>query len=218
MPLLHTLNQVPQGIRAYLDDTTLLGKMTFQSTALGLLSSSFQQYGLTVNYRKFHVLLGRRSTLNEAQTAQRDYSLLCPGIPIDNIQIHPDNLHSSNTSYGCIVLGIPVGNDPFVLQYLSNFFSNSLLPELHRLRKVTQFHSLWTYLSYVVNHKITHFLRAIPPSLTSALVQAFSTLQLQYFDRVTQLDLPSELHCQEPPYRFYISTSCAYLRHQGVSI
>jgi hypothetical protein len=215
MPLLKDLDHELHGIvRAYLDDTTLLGQFVFQTNSLTLLSNECQKYGLSVNFKKFHILMGSRPTLANALADQLSYSLLCPGIPMTNIKIHPDNLPSSSSSYGFVVLGTPVGTDEFVTDYLTKFVSSSLASDLNRLDKVTQLHSLWTYFSYVINQKITHLLRAIPPRLTASLITSFELIQLQLFNRVTCLDLLSEGACDPVPLtdlqlrQLRLSTSC----------
>jgi hypothetical protein len=215
MPLLKDLDRALGGIvRAYLDDTTLLGQFVFQTNSLTLLSNECQKYGLSVNYKKFHILMGSRPTLEDALADQQAYALLCPGIPTTNIKIHPDNLPSSSSLYGFVVLGTPVGTDEFVISYLANFVSSTLVSDINRLDKVTQLHSLWTYFSYVVNQKITHLLRAIPPRLTASLVKSFELIQLKLFNRVTCLDLLSEGDCEPLPLtdlqlrQLRLSTSC----------
>ena len=187
IPLLNQLRlTLDQGsVNAYLDDITQLAGFDSQCRAISLLKSLAPRYGLSINFKKFKILMARCGNKTEADRRRCTYTTLCQGISQSNILSHPlDDPSSSDETYGLEILGTPVGSQAFVTKYLDRFINISLAKELARLDQVTHLQSLWCFVHYVVNSKITHLLRTVAPTLTQLLISGFTSLQMKLTQRV----------------------------------
>jgi hypothetical protein len=138
-PLLEELQrQLPDGfIQAYIDDITQLAPFHSQCRALQSLCQLAPQYGLSLNFRKFKILLGRCGSKELAAERRRVYQQLCPGILPANIVTHPDDDQSfPDHAYGLEILGTPVGSAAYVQNHLHQYMTTTLRQELSRLDQV----------------------------------------------------------------------------------
>jgi hypothetical protein len=127
-----------------------------------------------------------------ADERRRVYQQLCPRILSTNIVTHPEDDQSfPHHAYGLEILGTPVGSAAYVRNHLHGYMDTTLRQELSRLDQVSNLQTLWCYIHYVVNSKITHLLRTIPPAYTKELVQDFMRLHMQLTHRV--FDIPVSL-------------------------
>ena len=176
-------------VQAYIDDITQLASFEAQCRAIQSLRTLAPKYGLAINFRKFKILQGRCGSAELAATRRQHYQQLCPGILDSNIVTNPEDDQSYPAdAYGLEILGSPVGSPAFVRNYLRLYVTNTLRQEMSRLDKVTHLQTLWCYIHYVVNSKITHLLRTIPPAYTDEFIRDFRDLQIQLTQRA--FDIP----------------------------
>jgi hypothetical protein len=92
-------------LRAYIDDLSQLAPFEQQIGAIQHLISSAPSYGLTLNFKKFHILMASCPSDSEAQARRNTYVSLCPGVMFSNIILHPNNGLTNPTEYGLTLLG-----------------------------------------------------------------------------------------------------------------
>jgi hypothetical protein len=193
-PLLEELQrQLPDGfVQAYIDDITQLAPFHSQCRALQSLPTCSTVWPLPQLPQKFKILLDRCDSKELADERRHVYQQLCPGILPANIVTHPEDDQSfPDHAYGLEILGTPVGSAAYVQNHFHQYMATTLRQELSRLDQVSNLQTLWCYIHYVVNSKITHLLRTIPPAYTTELVQDFMRLQMQLTQRV--FDIPALL-------------------------
>jgi hypothetical protein len=180
-------------VRAFIDDTTQLAPFEQQQRALTFLKSEAPRYGLSLNFQKFKILMGPCDDSTTARERQYSYMNLCPGIKPHNIILHPSNdPTTSEEVYGVKLLGCPVGSPAFIRRYLCKIATNDLPKEFLRLRCLSRYQSLWCFLHFVVNNKITHLLRVVPPTLTDEFISMFQDIQLDFVSKALGSTLNAE--------------------------
>jgi hypothetical protein len=109
-------------------------------------------------------------------------------IPLSQIKLNPTNFPDNediSVTYGDINMGVPVGHNNFVNKEMqkildslrSDFTAIDMLDEDPQLQ--------FTFLNYIMGHKITHLLRGLSPRHSSMLTTEFSSMQRQCLAKIS---------------------------------
>ena len=160
--------------RAYADDARLMGTSERVLQAILHQTTKGAYYGLELQQSKHKVLLGKCDSLAEARVKRQ--ALVSLNIPEDHIIIHPHNLPETAHLYGDIIMGIPIGSDEFCRNYIDSLIED-MKAECQQLLLLNDYQLLFTFLRQIWPHKMTYFLRNLPPSLSRGIVTCFQECQ-----------------------------------------
>ena len=115
-----------------------------------------------------------------------------------NVLIHPQNDPSfSESLYGAVLLGSPVGSDAFCINFLNETLSK-LKDEAQKLMELNDSQSAFLLLKKCFSNKIQHLLRTTPPRLTiSHLIDPFNALVHKIFANILKIDRLSDVVFQQ---------------------
>ena len=87
---------------------------------------------------------------------------------------------SAALTFGATVLGIPVGSNPFI----TNWLNQQILIIRNDISNILSFPHLqtqWVFINYIIKHKANYWLRNIPPTLCYEFCDQFNELLLETF-------------------------------------
>jgi hypothetical protein len=187
-------------LKAYLDDTTIQSRHSFES--LQFMKNESAKFGLHMNLKKTKIMLGKYKSYETALIRAKEYQQLLELddiTAISNIQIHPFNriqfdeslLNNFNvlSNYGLRILGSPVGSDEFISLWLENKLI-ILQNEMTSILKFPNKQIQWNFLYCIFRMKINHLQRTINPLLIESFVEKFDQMRRHIFNTIigTKLD------------------------------
>ena len=181
-------------VQFFVDDGNLAGDFEYLYAAIQYIIKEGSKFGYTINFRKGTYLLGKATSLTEAN--KRRQMLIALGFSDSIIVTHPHNtsedpsLPDSTSQYGLSILGSYVGTDTFILAQLNLHIVklNSVRDIILNLKDL-QCASLIFRLCFCP--KIIHLQRTIPASLLLIFNNYFDVLKKDITNYI--LGIPREI-------------------------
>jgi len=153
-PTAHTIS--------YMDDNLTL----IQGSSSEVLQyvNAFQEechiIGLNINFQKSSILIPKHSM--EDMDDGLSESLIKIGFDQDNII---DRKFEDTRPTGLIILGCPIGNDIFIMDYLTDYFDD-YSDIIHASKRLLSSHCQWSLARNSILVKLVYIMRIVPPEYT----------------------------------------------------
>ena len=171
--------------RSYLDDMRATGKEKDVISMIQLQQSEGPSIGLHLQMAKEKILLGKKGSYESALSAQQRFHLL--GIPLNSIHLHPLDSPTSLSSCGYIHMGIGIGTDSYVADFLISK-KEALRQEFQAIYKVTSKQVAYRFLHQIIPHKVTHILRGLPLRFLGPFITEYNSLQRSCLSHILEVD------------------------------
>jgi ribonuclease HI len=201
---------------AYVDD---FSSSTDSQKSLQLLNTLLEKgpaIGLKINKRKTKILLGKKGSWIEAQKAREQYIAL--GFDMNNIFIHPDDkehpkpITTKNAkvflvvekdlqlskAYGHQCLGVPVGTDDYIVEWLHKKLQDLEVERDGLLRLPTFKQGALLMLRYSFCNKVNYLLRCLPSKILTqtlsgnkSFLELFDDMKIQVLESIMEIPINS---------------------------
>ena len=165
---------IPNGIAIdYADDQAATGPTIELIEMAKFTEKEGPKLGIFPSLHKSECILGKKESYEEAMECQDLWHREC-GIPKGKIHVHPDNDRSqaAKENYGFITLGIPLGADEYVVNYVKEKIGE-IKENFKKIPKVNNQQVAYTILRAVMPTKINYLLRQLPTNMVQELVKEF---------------------------------------------
>jgi hypothetical protein len=183
-PLLQRLRDIlgPDGFtKWYADDGYVNAPFEKMIQVIEVVKNFGPACGYYVKISKGTYLLGKCSDLETA--IYRKNQLIGLGLDENTIIIHPENDPSTQTSYGCKILGSFIGTDEYIRTQLDIKYEK-LAIQAESVKEFPNKQAQHLILLYCISAKINHIQRLTPPELTIEFVDKFDNLKRSVFSNI----------------------------------
>jgi hypothetical protein len=182
---------------SYIDDLTIQGTTEQIMIALNHIMSQGEQYGLHVNLKKTKVLIGIKSG-KEIQSNTKSYLSIFTTKYEDNIiSTDANSKDTANDNYGMEILGTPFGSNLYIQEWINDKRIKIILQN-EIITKLQDPQIQWLYIYYIIQNKMTHLLRTIPPHQRPSLPMSLNDLIYSQVNDIVKQELThstiSQLH------------------------
>ena len=187
---------------AFFDDINCVAPFDNGVAMLKYSVNNGRECGLNIQHGKTIILLGICASHEEAVGRKNTYRDI---LRISNedadrcIKIHPDNVPSecdklpASKSYGAKILGVPVGSNDFINDWLTVKILELKREAEQLLKSVTSVQVQWNLIYYCLRNKVNHVFRVLPPRLTTVFVGKFESLMKSVYENHVGMPLtPSQ--------------------------
>jgi hypothetical protein len=223
-PLLERISDLSRGgegggfTKGYLDDLSLACCSQSILQILEIIMEEGPALGISINFDKSKLLLGKRETFEEAQRWAKIYFAM--GFKPANVVLNPDNIPSSwepeettqmTRRYGVTCLGTPIGSDCFIKEWLVRKDEELRGIQQNLILSKSTKQSKMLMLRYCFSQKVNYLCRTVNPE--------FMTSFLQNFDRMKLEVVASIAECEEEDFAPFQSIQCLmHLRDGGLGL
>lgn len=166
---------------SYMDDNITLIK----GSAVDVLEyvNSFKQechfIGLEINFKKSSILIPKDSMDVDLPTSLID-------IGFDQANIIDRSFESSKPT-GLVILGCPIGNDIFIMDYLTDYFDD-YSNVIHASKRLSSLHCRWSLARNSLYCKLVYIMRMVPPEYTKKFFLSIEDLDWSIIESIMKLD------------------------------
>jgi len=187
-------------LSAYIDDVKAHSTAELIASIISTQQTKGPDYGAKLKMEKHKILLQACADDHLARTIQRYFHDTFK-IPLDRIQIHPDNIAdpmekaTARLRYGDVILGIPASPFP---EFIDAFVSTAVEEissewRLAAQRLKNEPHHLWYLLKHILASKFTYLFRGIPPGYAQPLADCLTELHRETCEILAQCETIPDL-------------------------
>jgi hypothetical protein len=138
--------------------------------------------GLNINFQKSSILIPKHSM--EDMDDGLSESLIKIGFDQDNII---DRKFEDTRPTGLIILGCPIGNDIFIMDYLTDYFDD-YSDIIHASKRLLSSHCQWSLARNSILVKLVYIMRIVPPEYTRKIFFSIEESEWSIIEFIMKFD------------------------------
>jgi hypothetical protein len=172
-PMAHTIS--------YMDDnlTLIQGSSSDVLDYVNVFKEECHVIGLDINFKKSSILTPMNSMVDSLTESLKS-------IGFDQANIIDRNLEDIEP-IGLTVLGCPIGNDTFIMDFLTDYFDD-YSDTIHASKRLMSSHCRWSLARNSIYCKLVYIMRMVPPEYTRKFFLTIEDLDWSIIESIMKLD------------------------------